>query len=264
MFNYKSTGEYEPVNIIENFNADIKFVSNALCLICLRPNKIWCNFLNDFINYKIFIIIDDNNFDYTELQNIYTNISFIKIDNSKCKANYYFNVNTMINKLISGWDKALYYFSIENTIYDFIWFLEDDVFFYNENVLFNIDKKYSNADLISKKCNINTSGKKINKWHWKKIDINYELPYYNGMMCIVRLSKKMLNCINVYAKKNKTLFFLEALFPTVAIKNNLIHNSPIEFENIYYRHNITKEQVNKVWLYHPVKDMNAHIVFRKL
>ena len=36
---------------------------NAICLICINPNKIWCEFLNTFTKYKIFLIIDDNNFD---------------------------------------------------------------------------------------------------------------------------------------------------------------------------------------------------------
>jgi hypothetical protein len=82
------------------------------------------------------------------------------------------------------------------------------------------------------------------------------------MMCIVRFSKKMMNCINEYAYKNKTLFFLEALFPTVAIKNNLKFNNPIEFNTIYYRYNFKGEKINKNILYHPVKNLNYHISFR--
>ena len=53
---------------------------NAICLITLRPNNIWCNFLNSFRKYQIFIIIDDNEFDCTFLKNKYTNITFIQIN----------------------------------------------------------------------------------------------------------------------------------------------------------------------------------------
>jgi len=35
----------------------------AICLITFQPNKTWCDFLNLFNQYKIFIIVDDNNFD---------------------------------------------------------------------------------------------------------------------------------------------------------------------------------------------------------
>ena len=54
---------------------------NAICLITFKPTKIWCDFLNKFKNYKIFIIIDDNKFDFTLLKSMYTNITFIKIEN---------------------------------------------------------------------------------------------------------------------------------------------------------------------------------------
>ena len=92
---------------------------NAICLITLRPNNIWCNFLNSFRKYQIFIIIDDNEFDCTFLKNKYTNITFIQINNNKCKLRGYLDVNYMIKKDISGWDKALYYFGVENIHYNF-------------------------------------------------------------------------------------------------------------------------------------------------
>jgi hypothetical protein len=81
-------------------------------------------------------------------------------------------------------------------------------------------------------------------------------------MCVVRFSNNMLKCILEYAKKNKTLYFMEALFPTTAIKNNLKYNTPIEFTNIHYRYNFEKKDINKTNLYHPVKDLNNHINFR--
>ena len=67
-----------------------------------------------------------------------------------------------------------------------------------------------------------------------------------------------------YAKEYNTLFFLEALFPTIAIKNKLKYNNPIEFNNIFYRHNFNEENIDNNNLYHPVKDLTKHIYFRKL
>ena len=96
---------------------------NVLCLITLVPNKIWCEFLNLFIKYQIFIIVDDNNFDLSEFKNNYINIQFIQIHNEKCKLNGYINTNFTIKKLISGWDKALYYFGVEYKNFNFVWFI---------------------------------------------------------------------------------------------------------------------------------------------
>jgi hypothetical protein len=205
--------------------------------------------------------VDDNGFDLSTFIHDYSNITFIQVKNEICKLNGYINANFTLKKLISGWDKALYYFGVENTNYDFIWFMEDDVFFHNEDTIVQIDNQYIDDDLLSNTYGENTDGNK-NTWHWCRITIQYTPPYYNGMMCCVRFSKTMMNCIYDYASTHNTLFFLEALFPTIAIKNNLKYNTPSEFKNIYYRRNFKKPDINPNYLYHPVKDLNNHIDFR--
>lgn len=235
----------------------------AICLITFTPNKIWCDFLNLFNNYKIFIVVDNNNFHLHDFKNNYKNINFIQISDKKCKLNGYINTNFMLKKIISGWDKALYYFAVEDNNYDFIWFMEDDVFFYNEDTIVNIDNQYINDDLLSNYYCENSDGNK-NSWHWRIINIQYPPPYYSGMMCAVRFSNNMIKYINNYAKNYNTLFFLEALFPTIAIKNKLKYNTPNEFNNICYRCIFEEKNINITNLYHPVKDLNQHIYFRKL
>jgi hypothetical protein len=234
---------------------------NAICIITFRPNKIWCDFLNIFTKYKIFMVVDDNDFDLSDFINNYNNITFIKIENQKCKLNGYIDTNFTLKKLISGWDKALYYFGVEDKNYDFIWFIEDDVLFYNEDTIIRIDSQYINDDLLSNAYSENKNGDK-NTWVWRRINIQYSPPYYKGMMCAARFSAKMMNCINNYANENNTLFFLEALFPTIAIKNNLKYNNPVEFNKIHYRYNFKGEKINKNIFYHPVKDLNKHISFK--
>ena len=238
---------------------------NAICLICINPNKIWCEFLNTFTKYKIFLIIDDNNFDSLSFKTNYSNITFIQINDQKCKDNFFINTNYIVfKKEITGWEKALYYFSTENLNHNYIWFIEDDVFFYNENTIENIDIKYPCDDLLSQKYDINNDGNN-KKWLWNIITINnIPPPYYNGMMCCVRFSKKMLNHIHNYSKNNKTLFFLEAMFPTIAIKNNLIYSTPDEFNEIHWRKDYTITDINKTILYHPIKNLEQHVTFRKI
>ena len=238
--------------------------SNYICLVTLRPTVIWCDFLNKFTKYKIFIIVDDNKFELYDFKNKYKNINFIQIEDEKCKLAGYIDTNFTLKKLISGWDKALYYFGVENTNYDFIWFIEDDVFFYDEYTLTQIDDTYVDDDLLSKVFDENKDGKK-NYWHWHRINIQqYPPPYYCTMVCAVRFSKKMMPSINDYANKHKTLFFLEALFPTIAVKNNLKYNNPMEFKNIHYIPIFEKKDINNNDLYHPVKDVNDHISLREL
>lgn len=231
-------------------------------MITLRPNKIWCDFLNEFKRYKVFMIVDDNSFNIDEFSRNYENITFIKIENEKCLRAGYKNTSFVtLYKAVTGWDKALYYFGKENTCFEHIWFLEDDIFFYNEKTLSNIDDKYKDDDMLSSVYNEYSVGAK-NTWLWSRFNINFERPLYCGMMCTVRFSKNMMTHIDNYAVNNNTLTFLEALFPTVAIKYNLKYKQPDEFKHIYWRHEFKKEDINSVNLYHPVKNINCHVSYR--
>lgn len=233
----------------------------SICLITFIPNKVWCDFLNSFSKYKIFIVVDNNNFDLYEFKMNYTNITFIQVEDITCELHGYRDTNFTLNKLISGLDKALYYFGENNS--EFVWFIEDDVFFNHEDTLLQLDHQYGNSDLLSNKIGENSDGNKTT-WHWNRIHINYAPPYYSGMMCAVRVSNRMNQCIRSYANEHKTLFFLEALFPTIAIKNNLIYHNPDELNHIHYRDEFKEEHIDKNHLYHPVKDLNDHIHFRKV
>lgn len=233
-----------------------------LCLVTFQPKKIWCEFLSNFTKYKIVIIIDDNTFDTTEFINTYENITFVQIDDEKCKLTGYVDSSFMtLEKLISGWDKALYYFGIENTNYDFVWFIEDDVFFNDENTLLNIDSKYIDDDLLSNQF-YEKSDTNVYYWHWYRLNINFDLPYYKTMVCAVRFSKNMMKSMNDYALAHNTLFFIEAFFPTICVKSNLKYSNPSEFFEIHWRHEFEKENINSVNLYHPVKNLENHLLFR--
>jgi hypothetical protein len=235
---------------------------NILCIICKTPEKRWCVFLNKFNNYKIYIIVDDNNFDLSKLEYDYKNINFIKIDDEKCKSNGYVNAEFKSDKIVNAWDKALFYFGVENKNYEFIWFLEDDVFFHEENTLIQIDNQYSNEDLLSNLYYPNTDNTHTNLWKWDDINIDYNEPYYSGSMNSVRVSNEMIECINYYATKNDTLFYIEALFPTIAIKNNLKYITPTELSNVKQIKNYERKDINKKNLYHPENELNIHIYYR--
>ena len=45
----------------------------------------------------------------------------------------------MQDKDIIAWDKALYYFTIENRNYDNIWFCEDDVYIHSIDIISKLD-----------------------------------------------------------------------------------------------------------------------------
>ena len=236
----------------------------CVCLLCYKPNDIWLNFLTKFTKYHIYIVIDDNSKDYKKDYSNFSNIHIIQIDNNVCRAHGFINMNYIIKKDITAWEKAMYYFSSVNTCYNKMWFFEDDVFFYDEESLLQIDSKYKNSDLLSREFNNTYIGGLRNFWLWDKINISFEPPYYRSMTCCIRISPELLSKLKNYAQKYKTLFFLEALFPTICMKYNLQHNTPDEFKNILYRKVYNDDNINKIDLYHPVKEIAKHTYYRDM
>lgn len=238
---------------------------NCISLMCRKPDIIWIDFLSKFKHYDIYIIIDDNSIDYKQQYINYTNINFIQINDDECEKNGFIHTTLTLKKKITAWDKALYYFTCLNTVYNQIWFIEDDIFIYNEEILLNIDLKHDTYDLISKPfINIYTSGPK-NFWHWAKVDINISPPYYAALMCCIRVSSSILSKIKEYATMYNTLCFHEALIPTLCMYYSLKCYTPDEItRNFEYRRDFTDSDINKTDIYHPIKDISKHTYYRSL
>jgi hypothetical protein len=236
-------------------------MKTALCLICHRPNDIWLKFLNKFVNYDVYVLIDDNTKTYsTEFKNL----NVIQVQNEDCKESGFCDVNFFMDKhiFIAGWDKALYYFAVKNTNYKNIWFIEDDVFFANETTLVNIDNQYPVADLLA---NTITSKTENPTWpHWKLIENKINEPHYTAMCCASRVSNCLLQKIKEYATTNKTLFFIEGLIPTLCRQNYLTSYSPSELNTIYWRHSFLISTINTTQVYHPIKSIRTQLAIRNL
>jgi hypothetical protein len=205
------------------------------------------------------MVIDENDINY---QSKYpaSKINFIQIPNSKCEIAGFTNMNFISKKLITGWEKAVYFFANLATNYTNVWFIEDDVFFYDESTLLEIDKIYPNSDLLSNTFTEYKEG----TWNWSHIKINFPQPWYSAMVCATRLSKSLIDLIKNYASENKTLFFLEALFPTICKRANLIYDVPEELKTVLYNKPIQESELDKRFIFHPVKKQRQQAEFRIL
>jgi hypothetical protein len=238
---------------------------NAIVLLTRLPHKIWLDFLQGFNNYDIYVAIDDNSKNYSDLyhnKNEYMNINFIQFNEDICETNNFTNllipVGTVPDKKVMSWDKAFYYFCKINESHEYIWFIEDDVFFMSEDILINIDKQFLNSDLLTKDNFIASNKEDYIHTHFIKF---LECPLYFSMVCACRLSRRLLRLISRYANKFKMLEYHETLFNTLAVKNNLIIDNPKELGKIEYRiihdiHDISE------YIYHPMKDYNIHFYIR--
>ena len=226
-------------------------------MIMRTPIVEWLTFLNDFKHYDVYVIFDDNSQDYRKLlDEQYSRVNFVQIDDMHCLKKGFINLNYLMQKKVTGWEKAVYYFAKKNKRYQHVWLIEDDVFIASENTIKQTDLRHSDADSL---CVAYTKKSNCKDWyHWQKVDIAFTGPHYKSMVCATRLSKKMFACITQYAKTNKTLFFLEVFFPTLAKKNNLKCESPKSLSTIVWRHNWVAEDLSNKNFYHPVKEHALH------
>jgi hypothetical protein len=232
---------------------------NAVCLITINPSSVWTDFLKKFQNYDVFIVVDNLNTEYDGV---------IKITNDECIQHGYIHSSYMPNSSLTfneiiAWDRALYYFTNINICYDNVWFFEDDVFFYDENTLLNIDKQIPESDILCKEKNPEPKEGEWN-WFWPAIHINFPPPYFHSPICAVRMSNRLLSHLNEYVKRNKVLFFIEAMFPSIVHYNNLKYDSPSELGQLHWRKDWTIDELNKKQVFHPMKNMEQQREFRSL
>jgi hypothetical protein len=240
---------------MNKFYPPIESNKTAVAVICRNPHPVWLEFLSGFRSYETYIITDDDTSDLISLQSKYCNVHLIRVDAKVCEEMGFTDINSAHFKKVNGWDKALYYFAVENTSHRQVWLFEEDVFFYNEDTIKNIDGKFPISDLLSAPYRISSSTSK-DWWWWPMINIPFEQPYYNAMVCGLRVSGNLLDRIRTYAKQNGSLFFLEVLFPTIAIKNSLMYDTPRQLEQIYFRYNWRYLSKNNI--FHPIKDIESH------
>lgn len=242
-------------------------VKKAICFLCKEANKVIFSFAEQLKNdnYDIFICIDDNTCIIPKYN--VKNITVIQFHDNECERNGFMgSVIYALDRACSR-DKALYYFCKKNIKYDYVWFLEDDVFIPNKDTIKNLDNIYTTGDLISANNYIKLhKDDNTNYWqHWFRNDNKIKFPWAHSMICAIRVSKELLHFILDFATSNKRLLFDELLFNTIALQNNLNIINPQELSNIIFSFediDIAKN-INPLYLYHPVKQFTKHEQFRK-
>jgi len=240
----------------------------AICLLTIYPHKIWMDFFSTFHHYDIFIVIDDMKANIDELQETYPMIQFVKVSNEECEKSGYIHSSYMpssslqFNEIIA-WDRALYFFTRIHihSHYQHVWFFEEDVFFYNEQTLQSIDNIYPESDILCKEQHPEPKENEWN-WFWAAISIHFPSPYFHSMISCIRMSKQLLFHIHEYVEQYKTLFFIEAMFPSIAYRNQLQYQICDELSTLYWRREWNQEEFTKKHIFHPIKHIEQHSLLR--
>lgn len=241
----------------------------AVCILCKHISIMWADFLNTFKEHDVFMMVDKKTDEFDDIEKKYPQIHFIQIHERLCEKTNFYNSSVSANMpYIIAWDKAIFFFCKLATYYDYVWFIENDVYFQSENQLtfFDQDPLYSTADLLVKDHIVNATGNIKEGWdHWINIQNQIPIPWAHSLVCIIRISRKLLDEVERFIYK-RPFIFIEALFNTIAEQQNMTILCPIEFRSILYDEKWYDETVIHYtnFFFHPIKDEKRHIHFRSI
>ena len=283
---------------------------NAIAVLTATPSDDLLEFYSGFVRlgYRVFVVVDDNHFklDNAEVKAKNTGVSLIQFKDYDCKKAGFFNFTVLFNPIVkkrnwnglqsgcSAWEKALYYFCCRDLSHDNVWFIEDDCFVPDHEIILNLDRKYENADIISADNVVNKDGVLDNqeRWPWWRLVPKTILrpPWAHSLVVTVRLSRKMLADFASLVRSNKNKlrvtntmitatkvvgllrpkslwrkqFFIEFTFHTLALHNQLSVIKARELSGLVFRKEWDVSEMNRGTIYHPLKDRGSHNRYRKM
>jgi hypothetical protein len=248
-----------PVTIMKPYQEGFQSQHNiVICLLCVCPTDRVLAFAKKYAEtHPVFVVCDDPTCKVPDN----SPFTFVKLSDEVCKTSGYNNSNPAIPKRPSAWDKAIYYFCTQNTTVGHVWFIEEDVFVPRESLFKELDERYPTTDYLMKQHVKDEQDPSFEFWY--DGDGKLDRPFYRSLVCVTRVSRRMLDLVKQLHDSKKTLVFIEIMFNTLAVQNGLTMEMPKEFQNIIFRHTWTEETVNKDEFFHPVKDTALHDTYRE-
>ncbi len=208
-------------------------------------------------------IISDSEFSQTAKHDF----QILRPLHSVCKNDGYINsvTGTHVNKECCAIDKALWVFCEQVDEYDFVLFIEDDVFIPSVDALIKLIEKSKQYDFVTSKLQKKTND--ILDWNWKTALGKIEKEYWHMTMApVAGFSRRMLNEIKAYATEHKTLFNSEIFWPSLAFKKGLSIFCPPELKTILWQAGWSIDDVMCLPenLFHPYKNPENHSKLRSV
>lgn len=255
-------------------------MKTAFIILTYEPTNEMIDFIID-VNKRTscegFIIVDNNEYVPPTRAKKY----IFQMDDNLCYNSGFRNVNFVIKKKVTSWDKVLYFLCRVLRDIDFSWIVEDDVFVPSIDSIVNMTLKYSDYDLVTPSNDHNKTEAR-NYWHWRHMPkyMNSEsdslsvesIGWYSSMVCALGISRRLLYAINMHSLAYKQLMFIEFMFNTICHQAGLNNIVAPEFKYIIWRKsrtedNWTYEDVlseRPIYWFHPIKDRKVHYELHKI
>jgi hypothetical protein len=290
---------------------------NAIAVLTVTPSDGLLEFYSGFVTlgYRVFVFIDDNKFKFNNSAVWAENagVSLIQIEDDECRRAGFVDLTIRVNPNVherggqslasmrqagrgrcTAWEKALYYFCRRDLSPDYVWFIEDDCFVPNHEVISSIDRKYGEVDIISAENEVNRHGVIDDPGNWPFWRLVPKAilrpPWAHSMVCTVRLSRRMLTEFDSLIRSTKTKlrftnaaiavgklaglfrqralwrkkFFVEYIFHTLALRNRLRAIKARELSGVVFHKKWHVSEMNPSTIYHPLKDRDLHGRYRKI
>lgn len=215
------------------------------------------------------------------------------IADETCIQSHFYGSNYLIPKNVSGWDKCIYFFSRICLEYDFVWILEDDVFFERPDELMELIEQceHDDADLIA--TFVEPYARNEHWHHWetalpfvpaarRMLDFVLRvLPKtlrtserftrwrrnllfkdcYKSFNPLSRVSRRLFSEISSFVDSRRTLAFIETLFVNLAQQRkwkcrNIRGMDGIRYRPDYREGEIRHKVVGTFRIFHPVKNFS--------
>ena len=233
---------------------------SAVAFLTARPSLETIYFAQqltgDISFIDVYVIIDDNNVSFSQWKS--ARLRFLQFNETVCNEFGFRRSNLAgIRRACSAWDKAIYFFARVSLQYRFVWFVEDDVFIPSTQAFLSLHHLYSsNNDLIAADIQYGPDGNLHGWFHTHLIANEFTLPWCNGIVSGVGLSRRLLSAADEYVRWRGHLPFIEFLFHILVVQDGQMKVViPPELATIVYRTTYSFEKVlaapNNWW--HPVK-----------
>lgn len=218
-------------------------------------------------NMSVFVIVDSLNQD--EIRQTTDGVYFVSLMSETIfNLGQYYELGDLSggnnpSSAVTSWDKSFFFFTYIATQFEYIWFLEYDVFIPSIDAFLHvhnksmIEKDGRQYDLVTQNSisseieNISCHG---------MIKDYFPSPHFWSYAFAVRLSRKYLSHLSEYVARNRRLHYLEVLFNTFAYHSNLSILILPELASPGYKEGVAKitcDDVNRNPLkwYHPGKSV---------